>query len=268
MNFDSILSSISGYINFVSIVSSLTILIFGYLAIKFVMKVVRTAILKMQIDLAVQKFLISLIEIALKILLLLTVASNLGIPTTSFIAAIGAATFAIGLALRDSLSNLASGIMIIFLKPFKINDFIETNGISGSVISIKLFNTVVLTPDNRRVTMPNSSVFHSNIINFTAEEIRRIDFIVGVSYDDDIKKVKDVLQQIADEEHRILREKDIRIGVLELADSSVNFAFRVWCRTEDFWNVRFDMLEQIKLKLDEAEITIPYPQRDVHLFNN
>jgi small conductance mechanosensitive channel len=191
--------------------------------------------------------------------------SQVGIQTTSFIAILGAAGLAVGLALQGSLSNFASGVLIIMLRPFKSGDFIEAGGKSGSVEKIEIFSTELRTPDNKVIIMPNSAIMSGAIVNYSREKTRRIDLVIGVSYEADLKQAKQVLQNVLDEEPRLLKTPAYTVAVSELADSSVNFVVRPWVNTSDYWPTYFSLVENIKLALDDAGIAIPFPQMDVHL---
>jgi len=190
---------------------------------------------------------------------------QLGIQTTSLAAIIGAAGLAIGFALQGSLSNLAAGVMLIIFRPFKIGDYVEAGGTSGTVEDISIFTTALKTPDNKSVVIPNGKITDDNIINYSAKAERRIDFVFGIGYGDDIKKAKDILGQILATDERILKDPAPTVAVLELADSSVNFAVRPWVKTADYWDVYFDITEQVKLRFDKEGISIPFPQQDVHV---
>lgn len=193
---------------------------------------------------------------------------QLGIQTTSFVAIVGAAGLAIGLALQGSLSNFAAGVLILIFKPYKIGDYVCAGGGEGIVKEVGIFTTTVLTLDNRTQIIPNSAAMGGMIENYSKEGTRRLDLVAGVSYGDDIKKVKDILQGILDDEPRILAEPKPTIGLMEMGDSSVNFAFRPWVKVEDYWDLFFDLQERIKIRFDEENVSIPFPQRDVHLFEN
>ncbi len=218
-----------------------------------------------RVDKTLFKFVHSLAGIGLKTLLLISVASMVGIETTSFIAVLGAAGLAVGLALQGSLSNFAGGVLILVFKPFKVGDTIEAVGYIGTVKEIQIFVTVLTTADNRRVIIPNGVLSNNSLINISAEPIRRVDMLFGIGYGDDIKKAKTTLEAISAADGRILTDKDKIIAVHSLGDSSVNLACRVWVKKEDYWAVYFDMHEKVKNAFDEAGITIPFPQRDVHL---
>lgn len=194
--------------------------------------------------------------------------SQLGVETTSLAAVLAAAGLAIGLALQGSLSNFAAGFLIILFRPFKVGDYIEAAGTAGSVTEVSIFTTTLTTPDNKVVIVPNGNITSGNIINYSAQETRRIDLVVGVSYSDDLSKVKKVLEKILAKEGRILAEPEAQIAVSELADSSVNLVVRPWVQTSDFWAVKFALTEAIKVAFDKEGISIPFPQRDVHVVSN
>ncbi|MDX9796133.1 MAG: mechanosensitive ion channel [Arcobacteraceae bacterium] len=208
----------------------------------------------------------NIIYYALLIVVILTALKQVGIETTSFLAILGAAGLAIGLALKDSLSNFASGVMIVFFKPFKIGDFVTAGGVSGTITEIHLFNTEFKTGDNQKILVPNSSITSGSIINVNAHDKRRVDLLIGVGYEDDIKKVKELLTSIVASHEKILQDEANKIAVSELADSSVNFIVRAWVNTPDYWDVRFELIETIKTQFDQEGITIPYPQTDVHVY--
>ena len=222
---------------------------------------------KNNIDVTLVNFLESIIYYTLLIVVIIAAAGQLGINTTSFLTIVGAAGLAIALALKDSLANFSSGVMLIMFRPFRVGDFVNTGGVSGSVISIALFNTTLDTPDNQRVIVPNSSITSNVITNVTANDTRRVDLVIGIGYDDDIKKTKEVLKKVLEEEERVLDTPKANIAVSELADSSVNFVVRPWVKTSDYWDVYFDLTEKIKIVFDKEGISIPYPQQDVHMFN-
>jgi small conductance mechanosensitive channel len=175
---------------------------------------------------------------------------------------------AVGLALQGSLSNFAGGVLIILLKPFKVGDFIEAQGFLGTVSGIQIFNTILKTPDNKTIIIPNGSLSNGNIVNYTTEKKRRVDVVVGISYDDDFRKAKDIIKQLIADDERIMKDPEPFVAVSELGESSVNIVTRVWTDIADFWPVKFDLTENIKLQFDEEDITIPYPQRDVHMYNH
>ena len=211
-------------------------------------------------------FTCSLVHAALLVFVVLAALGKLGIQTTSFVAIIGAAGLAIGLALQGSLSNFAAGVLILIFKPYKVGDYVVAGGAEGVIEEIGIFTTTLVTLDNRTQILPNAIATGGVIENFSKKGTRRLDLVAGVSYSDDIVKVKKVLQEILDNEPRILPEPAPTIGLMEMGDSSINFAFRPWVKVEDYWDLFFDLQERIKIRFDEENITIPFPQRDVHLF--
>jgi len=248
------------------LILAIVVLIIGMWIIKGIKKLITKAMDKGKVDVSLQRFLISLIIITFKVLLLISVASMVGIATTSFVAILGAATFAVGLALQGSLSNFAGGVLILLLKPFAVGDTIEAQGFIGKVHSIQIFNTLVKTFDNKMIYIPNGSLSNGNITNYSHEPIRRVDMTFGVSYSDDIKKTKDVLIKLVNEDKRILKDPAPLIALSNLGDSSVDFAVKVWCDTAEYWNVFFSMQENVKITFDKEGISIPFPQTDVHFF--
>jgi len=221
---------------------------------------------KKGMDETLLNFFSGLIYYALLVMVVLAALDQVGVNTTSFLAIIGAAGLAIGLALKDSLSNFASGVMLVFFKPFKIGDVVNAGGITGKVIHIHLFNTEFTTPDNQKILVPNASITSGAITNINAHNKRRVDLVIGIGYDDDIKKAKDLLNTIVEAHEKVLKDDGITVAVSELADSSVNFVVRAWAKTPHYWDVKFDLTEQIKLTFDKEGISIPYPQTDVHLY--
>lgn len=210
-------------------------------------------------------FISSLISVLLKAVLLIAVASMVGIETTSFIAILGAAGLAVGLALQGSLSNFAGGVLILLFKPFKVGDLIEAQGFVATVKEIQIFNTILKTADNRIVIIPNGNLSNGSLVNINQEPTRRVDFVFGIGYDDDIDKAKGILTTLAEQDPRVLKDPAAQIVLAELADSSVNFKVRVWVNTPDYWGVYFDLHEAVKKSFDSQGISIPYPQQDVHM---
>lgn len=245
---------------------AIVVLIIGLWIIKLITKASAKAMDRATIDDSLKRFLSSLIGIGLKILLLISIASMLGIATTSFVAVLGAAGLAVGLALQGSLANFAGGVLIILFKPYKVGDFIDAQGHMGSVDSIQIFNTILKTPDNKTIIIPNGSISNGSITNFSTEERRRVDMTFGIGYGDDIKKAKQILTDLTKQDERILSDPEPMIVVSELADSSVNFTVRAWGKTSDYWGIYFDMQEKVKLEFDKQGVSIPFPQTDVHVF--
>ena len=265
---EEILSRVIAWLSLYSgkIIAALIIFVVGRWLAKRITSVFSTVLEKNKVEITLIGFLKNIVYYALLIAVIIAALNQLGVNTTSFLTVIGAAGLAIGLALKDSLSNFSSGVMLILFRPFKIGDFIDAAGVCGSVKKITIFNTEMSTPDNQKVIVPNSSIMGGVITNVTANPTRRIDLVAGISYSDDIEKARQVLEEIIASETRIISDPATTIAVAELADSSVNFVVRPWVKTDDYWNVRFALTEQIKLKFDLAGLNIPYPQQDVHLF--
>ncbi|MCD4719106.1 MAG: mechanosensitive ion channel [Desulfobacula sp.] len=269
INIDKIIETITYWITTYSIKLLAAILIFfigKWLAGKL-SRLFTKLLEKNKVDTTLINFLESIIYYTLLIVVIIAVVGQLGINTTSFLTIVGAAGLAIGLALKDSLSNFASGVMLIMFRPFSVGDFINTGGVTGNVVSISLFNTTLHTPDNQKVIVPNSAITSNVITNVTANDTRRVDLVVGIGYDDDIEKAKKVLNRLLQEEERVLDTPEATIAVSELGDSSVNFVVRPWVKTSEYWNVYFGLTEKIKIAFDKEGISFPYPQQDVHMFN-
>lgn len=251
-----------------SLIMALLIFIIGKWAVNKIVALLGKVLRKVKgMDETLIKFLENIVYYALMIVVLLTSLGKLGVETTSFLAILGAAGLAIGLALKDSLGNFASGVMIIMFKPFKVGDVVTAAGVTGSVSEVGIFNSVFTTPDNQKIIIPNGAITSGSITNINANDTRRVDLIVGIGYEDDIKKTKEVLNDIISSHEKILLDKGITIAVSELADSSVNFVVRAWVKTPDYWDVKFALTETIKLRFDEEGISIPFPQQDVHHYN-
>ena len=250
------------------VIAALAIFIIG----KIIAKAIRSGVSKTMIRAGSDPILISfttnILYTALLAFVVIASLGQLGIQTTSFIAILGAAGLAIGLALQGSLANFAAGVLMIVFRPFKQGDFIEGAGVSGVIEEVHIFNTVMRTGDNKTIIIPNGGLMNGNIINYSTKPTRRLDLVIGIGYDDDIKKAKSVLDELMQNEARILKDPAPTIGLLELADSSVNFAVRPWVNSADYWGVHFDLLESIKLRFDQEGISIPYPQQDIHLHNS
>ncbi|WP_344958884.1 small-conductance mechanosensitive channel MscS [Zobellella aerophila] len=249
----------------VNITAALLTLIIGFMVAKMLTGGLNR-LLRRKIDSTIADFITSLIKYVILAFVIIAALGRVGVQTASFVAVVGAAGLAIGLALQGSLSNFAAGILLIAFRPFKAGDYIEAAGTAGTVNSVQIFTTVLMTPDNRMIVVPNSNVLNGNIINYSKEKTRRIDLVIGVSYSADLKKTKEVLTRIINEDNRILKEPECRIAVGELGASSVDFVLRPWVQADDYWNTRFDLLERIKNELDANGIGIPFPQMDVHLF--
>jgi len=246
--------------------AAIAILIIGRIAAGLIRRIISKILQKSGLEQTLISFVSNLVYVGLIAFFIIAALGKLGMQTASFIAVLGAAGLAIGLALQGSLSNFAAGVLLIIFKPFKVGDYIEGGGTNGTVEVIGIFTTELKTPDNKKVIIPNAKLTSDNIVNYTANDCRRIDLVAGVGYSDNLEKVKDVLTKILEEETRIIKDPAPVIGVLELADSSVNFAVRPWVNTADYWSVFFDLQEKIKITFDAEGISIPFPQRDVHLY--
>lgn len=251
----------------INLVSAIIIFIVGRWVIRLLMRGLRKVLQRQEVDKTLETFVCNLVSVALLVLVIIAAISALGIQTTSFIAVLGAAGLAIGLALQGSLSNFASGVLIVLFRPYKVGDYIEAAGVGGTVEEVQILTTVLKSPDNKRIVVPNSQVMNSVITNYSAEDQRRVDLVIGVSYGDDLDKVRDAIEDLVAAEGRILDEPACQIAVSELADSSVNFVVRPWVARDDYWGVKFDLTEAIKKRFDEVGIAIPFPQQDVHLYN-
>lgn len=218
------------------------------------------------VDVTLTRFLHNILYYVILVAVVIAAAGQLGINTTSFLTVVGAASLAIGLALKDSLGNFASGVMLILFRPFKVGDVVTVGGETGTVEEITVFNTILNTGDNQKKIIPNSTVGSSTITNITANPTRRIDLVVGIGYDDDIRLAKQTLAKIIAEEERVLSDPAPTVAVSELGASSVDLVVRPWVKTDDYWSVKFDLTEKIKLTFDEKSISFPYPQTDVHLY--
>jgi len=249
------------------VLAALAIYIVGRWIIRLLNKVVEKSLEKRGMAPAVKSFVRSVINVSLIILLLITVIGALGIETTSFAALLASAGIAIGMALSGSMQNFAGGIMILVFKPFKVGDFIESQGKQGTVKEIQIFNTIISTVDNKIIIMPNSSVISNILTNFSHENVRRVDFTFGVDYGTDYGKVKTVLEKLIQADARILKEPASFIGLGELADSSINFTVRVWAKSEDYWGVYFDMQKNVYETFNQEGISFPFPQVTVHQAN-
>jgi len=250
------------------VLGALATLVIGIWIAKLLAKSLGRVLNKREVDPTLVKFLVSLAKIGLITFVMISAAAQIGIQTASFVAIIGAAGLAIGFALQGSLSNLAAGVMLIIFKPVKVGDYIEGGGAAGSVEAVGIFITTLLTPDNKVVYIPNSTLTGGNITNYSAKDTRRVDMVFGIGYSDDIDKAKKVIDEVLSADDRVLKDPAPQIVVSELADSSVNFNVRPWVKTADYWGLYFDTTETIKKKFDEQNISIPFPQRDVHMHQN
>ncbi|NOQ74852.1 MAG: mechanosensitive ion channel [Crocinitomix sp.] len=250
-----------------SIAIALAVLVIGMMIVKRISKVVSKLLQKKEYDASLQGFLVSMVSITLRILVVLTALSQLGIEMTSFIAIIGAAGLAIGMAFSGTLGNFAGGIMILIFRPYKVGDYIVAQDVEGSVLDIQIFNTILLTLDQKKVILPNGPVANGTITNITHQKTRRVDFTVGIAYGDNYDDAKAILQKFVDEDDKIIKEGENFIGLVSLGDSSVNLTVRVWCTLENYWDVYFKMNERIYKEFGQAGLNIPFPQMDVHVHN-
>ena len=248
----------------INMVMALAIFLIGKFIVKMLVKVAKKLMFKAKVDNILVNFIASIINTVLLLFVIIAALDQLGVETTSLIALIGAAGLAIGLALQGTLQNLASGVMLIIFRPFNDGDFVEAAGVSGVVEQVGIFTTVMRTGDNREIIVPNGEIFGGTITNYSRRTTRRVDMVFGIGYDDDLLKAKEIIKKILDDDGRILADPAATIAVAELADSSVNFNVRPWCKTEDYWGVYSDTHEKIKLTFDAQGISIPYPQMDIH----
>jgi len=246
------------------ILSAILIFVIGKWLVNKITKFTKKMMQKAKIDQTLVEFSESLIYFVLLLMVILASLNSLGINTTSFVAVFGAASLAIGLALQSSLANVGAAVLIILFRPFKVGDFIEAGGASGTVEDVNLFSTIISPVDNRTIVVPNAAIIGGNITNYSNKPTRRVDHVFGIGYNDDLKLAKETLMQIMLEDTRILQDPAPFVAVSELADSSVNFTTRAWVNSADYWGVHFEMLEKVKLTFDEKGISIPYPQMDIH----
>jgi small conductance mechanosensitive channel len=249
----------------IKIALALAIFIVGRIVVGALVRIADKLMRSQEVDEMLVRFVSSILRWVLLLFVIIAALSQLGVDTTSLIALLGAAGLAIGLSLQSSLSNFASGVMIIVFRPFTKGNFVEVAGATGVVDSISIFTTTLTTPDNKEVIIPNGAVLGGNITNFSARPTRRVDMVFGISYDDDLRKARKVLEDIIAADERILAEPAPVIAVGELADSSVNFLVRPWVNAADYWDVYWETTEAVKLKFDEAGLSIPYPQMDLHI---
>lgn len=247
------------------VVFALLTLIIGWTVIKGVVRLAARQIEKSKLDESLKPFLISVISVGLKVMLVVTVISILGIPVASFVAILGAAGLAIGLAFQGALSNLAGGVLLLTMRPFKVGDYIEGGGYSGTVKAIQILYTELITPDNRMIYVPNGTLSNAGIVNYSVHDTRRVDFTFGVGYEADNKHVRETLSDVIQAHSLILNDPEPFIRMSAHGDSAVDYVVRVWVKSEDYWSVHFDILESVKTRFDQEGISIPYPQMDIHM---
>ena len=250
------------------ILAAIAIFYIGKIVAKWIKRLVTKVMTRGNVDPLIIGFTSSIAYMAMMAFVIMATLGQVGIQTTSFIAILGAAGLAIGLALQGSLANFAAGFLLIIFRPFKVGDVIEAAGVTGKVNEIQIFTTTLKTPDNKIIIIPNAKLGSDNIVNYSAQTTRRVDLVVGVSYDADLKEVRNILEDIVSKDERILKDPAHLIAVGELADNSVNFFVRVWVKSEDYWDVFYAANETVKLRMDEAGVGIPYPQRDIHLYEH
>lgn len=260
---DMIIAWVSSYS--LKIIAAIAIFIIGRWIAGSISDLLSRVLKKSNVDITLVGFLSNILYYTLLIVVLIAAAGQLGINTTSFLTIVGTVGLAVGLALKDSLSNFAAGVMLILFRPFRVGDLIEVGGASGKVESITIFTTILNTPDNQKLIIPNGSITTGVIKNVTANSTRRIDLVMGIGYKDDISKARKIMTGIMDADNRVLKNPAPAVAVMELGDSSVKFAVRPWVKTEDYWDVYFDLTEKIKVMFDQEGITIPFPQREIHM---
>ncbi len=249
----------------INIALALAVFVVGRWIAKIIVRLVERLLRRSKMDEILVNFISSIANAVLLLFVVVASVDRLGVDTTSLIALLGAAGLAIGLSLQGSLQNFAAGVMMIIFRPFEAGDFVEAGGTSGIVETITIFTTVMRTGDNREVIVPNGNIFSGNIVNYSARDTRRIDMVFGIGYGDDIRKAKEILERVVAADERVLKEPETTIAVSELAECSVNFVVRPWVKSEDYWAVKFDLTERVKLAFDEEGISIPFPQMDIHL---
>lgn len=267
MQFQNILDSTFNWIltDGVKLVIGLILLSIGWKLIKKLIRIMNILMDKNNVDKTLRNFLDALVEIVLRIILIMAVLEFVGIKATGVAALFASAGLAVGLALQGSLSNFAGGVIILLIRPFNVGDYIEGGGHAGTVEKISIFYTFLLTPDNKQILIPNGALANDSIVNYSSKDTRRVDLVFGVSYDDDIFKVKRILTKVVEENALILKNPEPFISINEHGASSVNFVVRAWCKTSDYWKVYFDLLETVMVRFNEENISIPYPQMDLHL---
>lgn len=269
---ESLLNSETDYLNLyiipwgINLFMALVMFVIGRWIAKGISTVLKRLMRKAQIEEILTSFIGNIVYFALLVVVIIAALDQLGVNTSSVLAIFATAGLAVGLALKDSLSSFAAGVMLVLFKPFKAGDFIEAAGNSGVVEKLRIFSTVMRTGDNREITIPNNQIYGGTIVNYSARDTRRIDMMFGIGYDDDIKKAKALIEEAINEDERILKDPAPVILLMELADSSINIAARPWVNSGDYWVVRADLMEKVKEKFDNAGISIPYPQRDVHQY--
>ncbi len=250
----------------INLVTAILIFYIGKWIVGLLVRALRKLLEKNNVDATLTSFVSNLVRMALLVFVVIAAITKLGVPSAQFVAVVGAAGLAVGLALQGSLSNFAAGVLIVLFRPYKVGDYVEAAGISGTIEQVQILTTILKTPDNKQIIVPNGQIMDSIITNYSANDMRRVDMTVGVSYDDDLDKVRRTLEELVAAEDRILEDPACTIAVSELGDSSVNFVLRPWVKTADYWGVHFDLTEAIKKRFDQEGISFPFPQQDVHLY--
>ena len=249
----------------INVVTALLIFYIGKWITGILTRAVKAVMDKNDIDPTLTSFVSNLVRMTLLVFVVIAAITQLGVPSAQFVAVVGAAGLAVGLALQGSLANFAAGVLIVLFRPYKVGDYVEAAGIAGTIEQVQILTTVLKTPDNKQIIVPNGQIMGSIITNYSAKDTRRVDMVVGVSYSDDLDKVQATLKELVDADERILKDPECTIAVSELADSSVNFVLRPWVNAADYWGVKFDLTEAIKKRFDQEGISIPFPQQDVHI---
>lgn len=249
----------------IKLIAAIIIFYVGRIVAGFVSRGLRKVMQSQNVDKILESFVSNLVYWGIMLFVIIATINQIGVQTTSLIAILGAAGLAVGLALQGSLANFAAGVLIVIFRPYKVGDFVEAAGVGGSVVQVQILTTVLKTADNKQIVVPNAQIMGSIITNYSANPTRRIDLVVGISYDDDIDKARHTIQELVDSDERILKDPACLVAVSELGDSSVNFVVRPWVNTADYWAVKFDLTEAIKKRFDKVGLSFPYPQRDVHL---
>jgi len=250
----------------IKVLIALAIFFVGRIVARLLTRTMHKVMQAQEVDQILETFVCNLVYWLMMLFIIIAAISQVGIQTTSLIAILGAAGLAVGLALQGSLANFAAGVLIVMFRPYRVGDFVEAAGISGVVLQVQILTTVMKTGDNKQIIVPNGQIMGSIITNYSANDTRRVDMTVGVSYDDDLDKVRKTIQELVDADDRILKDPECLIAVSALADSSVNFAVRPWVKTSDYWGVMFDLTEAVKKRFDQEGISFPFPQQDVHLY--
>ena len=270
MDFSSLLPKVYELLTIygMKVIAAIVIFIIGRWIAKAVANFIKRLMTKSKTDKTLVSFVGNLCYVALLAFVIVAALNQLGIQTASFIAILAAAGLAIGLALQGSLANFAAGVLMIIFKPYKLDDFVEAAGVAGTVEDIQIFTTQLKTPDNKTIIIPNSKIMGDNITNYTMKGTRRVDMVFGIGYGDDIDKARQVIKDIIEQDDRVLKDPELMIAVSELADSSVNFAVRAWTAAGDYWGFYFDTTEKVKKQFDAQGISIPFPQRDIHMYEH